>query len=247
MDDRTVGLDLDLITEYGHSVPAVADAVRRAVADRVYADTGHTVVAVTITVRDLVVPGSDEAASRPPTTRGELTMATVNRVASFLLGVALLAGGALLAAQALLVTLDVPTPPLVRPGWYEALTSTHWADPGVRAAAGAAVLLGLVVLAAQLRRWTPVRLRVDERDGWHLRRRCVERRLTEAVDTVPGVRRTRARVRRHSDRWRPRLHATGDPAARAEVEFAVRQELRRLARPHVDRVEIRLLPSRRPA
>ncbi|MEV1113275.1 MULTISPECIES: Asp23/Gls24 family envelope stress response protein [unclassified Micromonospora] len=247
VDDRTVGLDLDLITEYGHHLPAVADAVRRAVADRVYADTGHTVVAVTITVRDLVVPGSDEATLRPSTTRGELTMATVNRAASFLLGVVLLAGGALLAAQALLVTLGVPTPLLVRPGWYEALTSTRWADPGVRVAAGAAVLLGLVVLAAQLRRWTPVRLRVDERDGWHLRRRCVERRLTEAVDTVPGVRRTRVRVRRHGDRWWPRLHATGDPAARAEVEFAVRQELRRLARPRVDRVEIRLLPSRGPA
>jgi hypothetical protein len=247
VDDRTVGLDLDLVTEYGHRVPAVAEAVRRAVADRVYADTGHTVVAVTITVRDLVVPGSDEAAPRPPTRRGELTMATVNRVASLLLGVALLAGGALLAAQALLVTLHVPTPPLVRPGWYEALTSARWADPGVRVGAGAAVLLGLVVLAAQLRRWTPVRLRVDERDGWHLRRRCVERRLTEAADTVPGVRRTRVRVRRRGDRWRPRLRATGDPAARAEVEFAVRQELRRLARPRVDRVEIRLLPSRGPA
>ncbi|MET8528330.1 Asp23/Gls24 family envelope stress response protein [Micromonospora sp. NPDC005172] len=244
LDDRTVGLDLDLITEYGHSVPAVADAVRRAVADRVYADTGHTVVAVTVTVRDLVVPHSDETAPRPPIMRGELTTATVNRVASLLLGLALLAGGALLAAQALLVTLDVPTPLLVRPGWYEALTSTRWADPGVRVGAGAAVLLGLVVLAAQLRRWTPVRLRVDERDGWHLRRRCVERRLTEAVDTVPGVRRTRVRIRRHGDRWRPRLHATGDPAARAEVEFAVRQELRRLARPRVEGVEIRLLPSR---
>ncbi|MGV9213363.1 Asp23/Gls24 family envelope stress response protein [Micromonospora sp. RB23] len=247
VDDRTVGLDLDLVTEYGHSVPAVADALRRAVADRVYADTGRTVVAVTITVRDLVVPDADEAAPRPPPRRAEFTTATVNRVASLLLGIALLAGGALLAAQALLVTLDVPTPPLLRPGWHQTLTSTRWADPGVRVAAGAAVLLGLVVLAAQLRRWTPVRLRVDERDGWHLRRRCVERRLTEAVDTVPGVRRTRVRVRRHGDRWRPRLHATGDPAARAEVEFAVRQELRRLARPRVDRVEIRLVPARGPA
>lgn len=247
VDDRAVGLDLDLITEYGHSVPAVADAVRRAVADRVYADTNHSVVAVTITVRDLVVRGSHDTAPRPPTTRAEPTMATVNRVASLLLGVALLAGGALLAAQALLVTLGVPTPQLVRTGWYETLTGARWADPGVRVPAGAAVLLGLVVLAAQLRRWRPVRLRVDERDGWHLRRRCVERRLTEAVDTVPGVRRTRVRVRRHGDRWRPRLHATGDPAARAEVEFAVRQELRRLARPRVDRVEIRLLPARGPA
>ncbi|WP_405432554.1 Asp23/Gls24 family envelope stress response protein [Micromonospora sp. NBC_00617] len=246
--DRSVGLDLDLIIEYGHRVPAVADAVRRTVAEQVLAGTGRPVAAVTVTVRDLVVTGSDDAAaSYPLVARPELTTATANRVASALLGVALLAGGVLLAAQALLVTLARRTPLLIRPGWYDALTTTRWHDPGVPAAAGAAVLLGLLVLVAQLRRWTPVRLRVDERDGWHLHRRCVERRLTDAADTVPGVRGTRVRVRRHGDRWRPRLRANGDPAARAEVEFAVRQELRQLASPRADHVDVRLLPHRRPA
>ncbi|MEU8179547.1 Asp23/Gls24 family envelope stress response protein [Micromonospora sp. NPDC049044] len=246
--DRSVGLDLNLIIEYGHSVPAVADAVRRTVAEQVLAGTGRAVATVTITVRDLVVTGSDDdAASRTPIARPELTTATANRAASALLGLALLAGGILLAAQMLLTTLGRPTPLLLRPGWYGALTTTRWHDPGVRAAACTAVLLGLLVLVAQLRRWTPVRLRVDERDGWHLHRRCVERRLTDAADTVPGVRGTRVRVRRHGDRWRPRLRATGDPAARAEVEFAVRQELRQLASPRADRADVRLLPHRRPA
>ncbi|MBQ0901191.1 Asp23/Gls24 family envelope stress response protein [Micromonospora sp. U21] len=59
MDDRSVGLDLHLITWYGHSVPAVAEAVRVAVADRVAADTGLTVAAVTVTVDDLLLPGVD--------------------------------------------------------------------------------------------------------------------------------------------------------------------------------------------
>nr|WP_161556712.1 Asp23/Gls24 family envelope stress response protein [Micromonospora acroterricola] len=59
LDDRSVSLDLRLITWYGHSVPAVADAVRAAVADRVAADTGLTVTAVTVTVDDLLVPGVD--------------------------------------------------------------------------------------------------------------------------------------------------------------------------------------------
>ncbi|MEU8169765.1 Asp23/Gls24 family envelope stress response protein [Micromonospora sp. NPDC049004] len=246
--DRSVGLDLNLVIGYGHSVPAVSDAVRRTVAEQVLAGTGRAVATVTITVRDVVVTGSaDDAPSRPPVARPELTTATVNRVASALLGLALLAGGVLLAGQTLLVTLGRPTPLLIRPGWYDALTTTRWHDPVVQAAAGAAVLLGLLVLVAQLRRWTPVRLRVDERDGWHLHRRCVERRLTDAADTVPGVRGTRVRVRRHGDRWRPRLRATGDPAARAEVEFAVRQELRQLASPRADRVDVRLLPHRRPA
>ncbi|MGC4880782.1 Asp23/Gls24 family envelope stress response protein [Micromonospora sp. DT43] len=246
--DRAVGLDLHLAIEYGHSVPAVADAVRRTVAEQVLAGTGHAVAAVTITVRDLAMPGADDdTAPRPPVVRPELTTATANRVATTLLALVLLAGGVLLAAQALLVTLGRPAALLIRPGWYDTLTSTRWHDPGVRGAAVAALLLGLLVLVAQLRRWTPVRLRVDERDGWHLRRRCVERRLTDAADTVPGVRATRVRVRRHGDRWQPRVRATGDPAARVEVEFAVRQELRQLASPHAERIEVRLLPRRRPA
>ncbi|MGI5520731.1 Asp23/Gls24 family envelope stress response protein [Micromonospora sp. CA-259024] len=246
LGDRCVGLDLHLVTSYGHNVPAVAEAVRMAVADRVTAGTGLAVAAVTVTVDDLLVPGPGGRAERPAT-RPEAGMRTVNRVASLLLSVALLSGGALLAVQALLVTLDRPAPLLARTGWYDTLTTTRWQDSGVRSAAGAAVLLGVVILAAQLRRWTPVRLRINERDGWYLRRECVERRLTDAAGTVPGVRRARVRVRRHGDEWRPRVRATGDPAARAEVEFAVHQELHQLASPRTDRIEIRLLPRRRPA
>ncbi|MGC4856047.1 Asp23/Gls24 family envelope stress response protein [Micromonospora sp. DT4] len=248
LGDRCVGLDLELTTDYGHSVPDLADAVRQVVADRVFAGTGRTVATVTITVRDLLTSGPDaDPEPPPPRARPELSTALVNRVASVLLAVALLIGGVLLAAQALLAALDRPTPLLGRSGWYDTFTTARWHGTSVRAAAGAAVLLGLVFLAAQLRRWTPVRLRVDERDGWHLHRRCVERRLTAAADTVPGVRRTRVRVRRDGDRWRSRVRATGDPAARAEVEFAVCQELRQLATSRADRVDLRLLPGGRPA
>ncbi|SCF10732.1 Asp23 family, cell envelope-related function [Micromonospora coriariae] len=59
VDERSVSLDLHLVTWYGHSVPAVAEAVRVAVADRVAVDTGLTVAAVTVTVDDLLVPGVD--------------------------------------------------------------------------------------------------------------------------------------------------------------------------------------------
>ncbi|MDG4781549.1 Asp23/Gls24 family envelope stress response protein [Micromonospora sp. WMMD961] len=245
--DDAVGLDLHLVGTYGHSVPAVAEAVRIAVADRLAAETGLTVATVTITVDDLIVPGADHAHTGRPVRRPEAGMRVVNRAASSLLAVVLLAGGVVLAVQALLVTLGRPASLLARTRWYDALTGTRWHDPDVRTGAGAAVLLGLVILVAQLRRWRPARLRLDERDGWHLRRRCVERRLTLAAGTVPGVRRARVRVRRRADQWRPRVRATGDPAAHAEVEFAVRQELRRLAAPRTGRVEIRLLPRRRPA
>ncbi|WFE54042.1 Asp23/Gls24 family envelope stress response protein [Micromonospora sp. WMMD1155] len=244
--DRSVGLDLHLVTTYGYGVPVVAEAVRAAVADRVAAGTGLTVAAVTITVVDLIVPGAHDAPTGRPVRWSEAGMRVVNRAASTLLAVALLTGGVLLAVQALLVTLGRPAS-LAPTGWYDALTTTRWPDPEVRVGAGTTVLLGLVILVAQLRRWTPSRLRIDERDGWHFRRRCVERRLTGAVGTVPGVRRARVRVRRRGDTWRPRVHATGDPAARTEVEFAVRQELRRLASPRTGRIEVRLRTRRRPA
>ncbi|MFE9189828.1 DUF6286 domain-containing protein [Micromonospora sp. NPDC007208] len=173
-------------------------------------------------------------------------MRTANRVASVLLATALLLGGTATTVQALLLTLHRPTL-LDTTGWFDALSGTRWRDPTVRAVAGGALLLGLALLVAQLRRWTPVRLRTDERDGWHLHRRCVERRLADAASAVPGVLRARVRVRRRGGQWRPRVRATGDPAARAEIEFAVHQELHRLTAPRPARIDVRLLPRRRPA
>ncbi|MET8233830.1 Asp23/Gls24 family envelope stress response protein [Micromonospora sp. NPDC005298] len=244
---RSVGLDLRLVTTYGRSVPAVAEAVRTTVAERVATATGLTVAAVTVTVDDLRVPGADGAATPRATESPANGMRTVNRAASLALSVALLVGGTLVAVQALLVSLRLPEPAVLPTGWYDTLTTTGWHDPDVRTVAVVTVLLGLVVLAAQLRRWTPVRLHVGERDGWYLRRRCVERRLARAAGAVPGVRRARVRIRQRGDRWHPRVRATGDPAARAEIEYAVHQELRHLASPRPDRVEIRLLPHGRPA
>jgi len=59
LHDRSVGLDLHLITWYGHNVAAVAETVRAAVVDRITTSTGLTVATVTVTVDDLLVPGVD--------------------------------------------------------------------------------------------------------------------------------------------------------------------------------------------
>ncbi|WP_433319879.1 Asp23/Gls24 family envelope stress response protein [Micromonospora sp. CA-269861] len=61
LDERSVGLDLHLITWYGHSVPTIAETVRAVVADRVTARTGLSVAVVTVTVDDLLVPGVDSS------------------------------------------------------------------------------------------------------------------------------------------------------------------------------------------
>ncbi|MGC4746265.1 Asp23/Gls24 family envelope stress response protein [Micromonospora sp. DT201] len=63
LGDRSVGLDLHLITWYGHSVPTIAETVRAVVADRVAATTGLSVAVVTVTVDDLLVPGVDVSAA----------------------------------------------------------------------------------------------------------------------------------------------------------------------------------------
>ncbi|MFG2054607.1 hypothetical protein ACGFI9_11320 [Micromonospora sp. NPDC048930] len=170
-------------------------------------------------------------------------MRTANRVATLLLAVALLAGGVLVAVAGLLAALGRPGP--LPAAWSATLTTARWRDAPVRAVAAGVTLLGLVVLAAELRRWRPIRLRLAADDGWHLHRRSVERRLARAARSVPSVRRARVRVRRRGDAWRPRVTATGDPAARADVEFALRRELDRLAAPHRDRIEVRLVPARR--
>ncbi|MGW3857382.1 Asp23/Gls24 family envelope stress response protein [Micromonospora arida] len=61
LDDQSVGLDLHLITWYGHSVPTIAETVRAVVTDRVAAQTGLSVAVVTVTVDDLLVPGVDSS------------------------------------------------------------------------------------------------------------------------------------------------------------------------------------------
>ena len=121
-------------------------------------------------------------------------MRTVNRVATLLLAVTLLTGGVLVAVEAALAALGRPG--LLLPRGHAALTGTRWQDAPARSVAAAVTLLGLVVLAAELRRWRPTRLRLDGNDGWHLHRRSVERRLAGAVRSVPSVRRARVRIRR---------------------------------------------------
>lgn len=61
---KEAAVDVRIITEYGASIPAVADAIRRNVADRIGAMTGLNVVEVNIDVMDLYFP-EDEADVEP--------------------------------------------------------------------------------------------------------------------------------------------------------------------------------------
>ncbi|MEV6370933.1 DUF6286 domain-containing protein [Micromonospora musae] len=172
-------------------------------------------------------------------------MRTANRLATLLLAVVLLVGGVLLAGAAGAAAAGRPALTVDVTAWAATLGEIRWDDWPVRAAAIGALLLGLGLLVAELRRWRPLRL--DAGDGWHLHRSRLERRLTVAAASVPGVRRARVRIRGHGAQWRPRVVVTGDPASRDEVEFAVRQELHRLAAPRPGPIEVWLPSGRRAA
>lgn len=189
-------------------------------------------------------------------------MPIANRIASLLLGLALLAAGLLAAVEAVLVGLDRPALWIPRDDWYARLTTTGWRDSGVLFVAVVAGALGLLILLAQLRPWRPDRVAVgvgdaDEPAGsppatgaaanprWYVQRRSVEHRLAAAAERVPGVRDAHATVRGRTRRWRATVKATGDRSARPDVEQAVRAELERMAAPPAVRVGVSLARIRR--
>lgn len=168
-----------------------------------------------------------------------------NRVASLLLALALLGGGLLITGQVVLVALArPPLPPLDPDGWYDVLRATPLEDPAVGHVAIGITVLGLSILVAQLRRWTPRRLALPVADGWYLHRRSAERRLADAVGRVETVTAARARIRPRARTWHVRIRAVGDPSRQPSIETAVREELNRLAAPDPTRVDLRLRKGR---
>ncbi|GAB3977871.1 DUF6286 domain-containing protein [Plantactinospora veratri] len=170
-------------------------------------------------------------------------MRLVNRLATLLLGCALLGGGLLLIVEVFAVALDRGSVAIDRTGWYRTLTGTRLADPWVRTGIIAAGVVGLLILWGQLVRWKPDRLPARFADGWHLQRRSVERQLATVANSVPGVESASARVRREGFGWRTRIRAAGDASVRLAVEFTVRRELEHLGASAQDHVDVQMIRS----
>lgn len=171
-------------------------------------------------------------------------MRLVDRLATLALSLVLLAGGLLFAAEAVLVALHLPALLIDRAGWYDGLTRTRVDHPLVRGIAIVVAAVGLLILVAQLVRWRPDRIGARSGADWHLKRRSVERRLTAAVDEVPGVVRSRVRLVRGPGGWGPRIRVVGPAEVPAAVEDAARRELDRLGAP-TDQVHVVLGRARR--
>lgn len=175
-------------------------------------------------------------------------MRAVNRVAAGLLGLALLAGGLLVALEVALVAAGRASV-LPLDEWRHDLSATTLASRWVLAVSIGLAVLGAAVLAAELRPWPPYRLLTGDDGGtvWWVSRRSVERRVAAAANAVTGVDNARAAVRGRERRWRLRMSAEARPDDRDAIQRAVRNELERLSVPRDVAVAITLRRPRRVA
>ena len=156
-----------------------------------------------------------------------------NRIASALLGLALIAIGLVLTVDVWRIASDAA--PLVLPldEWYEFLTTTALSDSRFLVAAALVGLLGLALLILELRPWAPARVRAGAAPDapWWVSRRSVERRTASAAGEIRGVERVHSQVRGPAKRWRVTVRGEGLPERRDSVAQAVRAELDRLYAP----------------
>jgi Family of unknown function (DUF6286) len=156
-----------------------------------------------------------------------------NRIASALLGLALIVIGLVLAVDVWRIASG--SAPLVLPmdEWYEFLNTTTLSDSWFLAAAVLVGLLGLALLVLELRPWAPAHVRAGAAPDapWWVSRRSVERRTASAAKEIRGVERVHSQVRGPAKRWRVTVRGQGLPERRDAVVQAVREELDRLYAP----------------
>jgi hypothetical protein len=157
-------------------------------------------------------------------------MRIVNRLATALLALALIAAGVVAIIESVAAAAGAAPALLPLRDWYDWLTTTRPDSRAVLLVSIAAILLGLLILVSQLRRWRPavLDLAVDERATWRVPRRTVERLTVAAAERVTGVSNARAQISGTQAGWRIAIAGIGRADTRDAVHAAVRQELDRL-------------------
>jgi hypothetical protein len=166
----------------------------------------------------------------------------VNRLLSGLLGLCLLLGGLLVAAEVASALLGKGELIVPTQGWVSSLRNTAYNTKGARLGFGSAAALGLILLVLELWPWRPrrVALRGAERQSWWVQRRSLERYLGRSVATGTGAIRARARVRSRLGKVKVRLVAEAPPDAREAVSQRANEQLQRLLGTDGFRVMLRL-------
>jgi hypothetical protein len=160
-------------------------------------------------------------------------MRVANRIASALLGLALVAVGLLAVVEVVLALAGQP-PLLPLDDWYERLTSVTYAGMAFRLVSIGLIVLGALILLAQLRRWRPteVDLRSDgERGHWRIQRRSLEHQVSNELNMVVGVHEAHARARGGEHRWKLRVSALADADQVEQVRVTARRAMDKLAVP----------------
>jgi hypothetical protein len=167
-------------------------------------------------------------------------MRAFNRVLSLLLGLALLAGGLLVAAEVAAALLDRGEFVIPARRWAEELRATTFTD--ARVVFGVVAAVGLVLFVAEARRWPKRRIPLadDQRRSWWVLRRSLERQLGRAVTTGTAATGAKARVRSRRRRIRVRLDADVARTAKPAVEQRAASVLEQLVGPDRSQIRVRI-------
>ncbi len=160
-------------------------------------------------------------------------MRVANRIASALLGLALVAAGVLAVIEAVLALASRP-PVMPLRDWYQRLTSTTFGANIVRLVSIGLIAVGLLILLAQLRRWRPTALdlRPDEEQAhWQIQRRSLEEQVSHAVNEVAGVKEAAAMARGGPHRWQLRVRALAHKDQTEQIRSAARRAMDKLSVP----------------
>jgi hypothetical protein len=152
-------------------------------------------------------------------------------------------------AEAVLALAGRP-PLLPLEDWYGQLTTTTYAAVAVRLVSVGLIVVGVLVLLAELRRWRPTGLDLrsgQDRGHWRMRRQSLENQVSDAVNTVTGVHEAHARARGGEHKWKLRVRAMANADQAEQIRVTARRAMDALAVPGEIPLIIDVRKSRRVA
>jgi hypothetical protein len=169
-------------------------------------------------------------------------MRVINRLLSLLLGLALVGGGLLAAAEATATALGAGPFGIPVSHWATLLEHRRLQDAWTVVGFAVATAIGAVLLLVEVWPWRPLRVEigVDGPTSWWLSRRSVEMELRRAMLAATPASHLIASLRPHRRRWEVRVRAAAPTDARRAIAEAAQADLARLGAPANSRVRVRL-------
>jgi hypothetical protein len=169
-------------------------------------------------------------------------MRVINRLLSLLLGLALVCGGLLVAAEAMATALGAGPFGIPVSHWAALLEHRRFQDAWAVVGFGVTTAVGAVLLLMEVWPWRPLRVSigVDEPISWWLSRRSVEVELRRTTLGAAPASHVMASVRPHRRRWEVRVRAAAPTDVRRAIVEAAQADLARLGAPENSRLRVRL-------